>query len=165
MTGHDLLKQAGALVALLEAPEGADADALSADLAAWIDGTEDKLTAYWAVVKRMDAESDQLRALEQTLAKRRRYLEAQAERVKGMASDLLLARETLGEEAKVRTPMFSAWLAQTSSVVIRVEAEELPEQYQRLSVEPDRSALKAALDRGVEIEGVDLVSKRSVRWR
>ena len=63
MTGHDLLMQAGALVALLDAPEGADADALSSELAAWIDGTEDKLTAYWAVVRRIDAEAEQLRAL------------------------------------------------------------------------------------------------------
>ena len=165
MTGHDLLKQAGALVALLEAPEGADADALSSELAAWIDGTEDKLTAYWAVVKRMGAEGDQLRALEQTLAKRRRYLEAQAERVKGMASELLVAREALGEEPKVKAPLFSAWLAETVSVSISVEPQALPVEYQRVSIEADKAALKAACQSGARIEGVELVSKRGVRWR
>ena len=165
MTGHDLLKQAGALVALLEAPEGADADALSSELAAWIDGTEDKLTAYWAVVKRMDAEGDQLRALEQTLAKRRRYLEAQAERVKGMASELLVAREALGEEPKVKAPLFSAWLAETVSVSISVEPQALPVEYQRVSIDADKAALKAACQAGARIEGVELVSKRGVRWR
>lgn len=165
MTGHDLLKQAGALVALLEAPEGADADALSSELAAWIDGTEDKLTAYWAVVKRMDAEGDQLRALEQTLARRRRYLEAQAERVKGMASELLQAREALGEEPKVRAPLFSAWLAETVSVSISVEPQALPVEYQRVSIDADKAALKAACQAGARIEGVDLVTRRGVRWR
>ncbi len=165
MTGHDLLKQAGALVALLEAPEGADADALSSELAAWIDGTEDKLTAYWAVVKRMDAEGDQLRALEQTLAKRRRYLEAQAERVKGMASELLVAREALGEEPKVKAPLFSAWLAETVSVSISVEPQALPVEYQRVSIDADKAALKAACQAGARIDGVELVSKRGVRWR
>lgn len=165
MTGHDLLKQAGALVALLEAPEGADADALSSELAAWIDGTEDKLTAYWAVVKRMDAEGDQLRALEQTLAKRRRYLEAQAERVKGMASELLQAREALGEEPKVRAPLFSAWLAETVSVSISVEPQALPTEYQRVSIDADKTALKAACQAGARIDGVDLVTRRGVRWR
>lgn len=165
MTGHDLLKQAGALVALLEAPEGADADALSSELAAWIDGTEDRLTAYWAVVKRMDAEGDQLRALEQTLAKRRRYLEAQAERVKGMASELLQAREALGEEPKVRAPLFSAWLAETVSVSISVEPQALPVEYQRVSIDADKAALKTACQAGARIEGVELVSKRGVRWR
>ena len=165
MTGHDLLKQAGALVALLEAPEGADADALSSELAAWIDGTEDKLTAYWAVVKRMDAEGDQLRALEQTLAKRRRYLEAQAERVKGMAGELLVAREALGEEPKVKAPLFSAWLAETVSVSISVEPQALPAEYQRVSIDADKAALKAACQSGARIDGVELVSKRGVRWR
>ena len=165
MTGHDLLKQAGALVALLEAPEGADADALSSKLAAWIDGTEDKLTAYWAVVKRMDAEGDQLRALEQTLAKRRRYLEAQAERVKGMAGELLVAREALGEEPKVKAPLFSAWLAETVSVSISVEPQALPAEYQRVSIDADKAALKAACQSGARIDGVELVSKRGVRWR
>jgi hypothetical protein len=165
MTGHDLLKQAGALVALLEAPEGADADALSSELAAWIDGTEDKLTAYWAVVKRMDAEGDQLRALEQTLAKRRRYLEAQAERVKGMASELLVAREALGEEPKVKAPLFSAWLAETVSVSISVEPQALPTEYQRVSIDADKPALKAACQAGAQIDGVDLVTRRGVRWR
>lgn len=165
MTGHDLLKQAGALVALLEAPEGADADALSSELAAWIDGTDDKLTAYWAVVRRMDAEGDQLRALEQTLAKRRRYLEAQAERVKGMASELLQAREALGEEPKVKAPLFSAWLAETVSVSISVEPQALPVEYQRVSIDADKAALKAACQSGARIEGVELVSKRGVRWR
>ena len=165
MTGHDLLKQAGALVALLEAPEGADADALSSELAAWIDGTDDKLTAYWAVVRRMDAEGDQLRALEQTLAKRRRYLEAQAERVKGMASELLVAREALGEEPKVKAPLFSAWLAETVSVSISVEPQALPVEYQRVSIDADKAALKAACQAGARIEGVDLVTRRGVRWR
>jgi len=165
MTGHDLLKQAGALVALLEAPEGADADVLSSELAAWIDGTEDKLTAYWAVVRRMDAEGDQLRALEQTLAKRRRYLETQAERVKGMASELLVAREALGEEPKVKAPLFSAWLAETVSVSISVEPQALPTEYQRVSIDADKAALKAACQAGARIEGVDLVTRRGVRWR
>lgn len=165
MTGHDLLKQAGAIVALLEAPEGADADALSSELAAWIDGTDDKLTAYWAVVRRMDAEGDQLRALEQTLAKRRRYLEAQAERVKGMASELLVARETLGEAPKVKAPLFSAWLAETVSVSISVDPQALPAQYQRVSIDADKAALKAACQAGARIEGVDLVTRRGVRWR
>ncbi len=165
MTGHDLLKQAGALVALLEAPEGADADALSSELAAWIDGTEDKLTAYWAVVRRMDAEGDQLRALEQTLAKRRRYLEAQAERVKGMAGELLVAREALGEEPKVKAPLFSAWLAETVSVSISVDPQALPVEYQRVSIDADKAALKAACQSGARIEGVDLVTRRGVRWR
>jgi hypothetical protein len=165
MTGHDLLMQAGALVAVLEAPEGADAETLSADLSAWLDASDDKLTAYWAVCRRLDAEAEQLRALEQTLAKRRRYLDAQAERVKGMASELLLAREALGEEPKVKGPLYSAWLAATVTVDVFAEVTDLPERFHRLSVTADKTAIKAAIEAGEHVGGARLIERRGVRWR
>lgn len=164
-TGHDLLMQAGALVATLEAPEGGDADAFAEALATWLDTTDDKLTAYWAVSRRLDAEGEQLRALETTLARRRRYLEAQGERVRAMAAELLVAREALGEEPKVRTGLFSAWLATTTSVDVTVEPERLDECYRRVEVSVDKSRLKRDLELGVAVHGAQLVSKRGVRWR
>ena len=127
MTGHDLLRAAGAIVAMLEAPEGADADTFASELSTWLDATEDKLTAYWAVSRRLDAESDELRGLERRLQSRRRYLEANAERVKAMATELLAAREALGEEGKVKGQLYSAWLANTTSVDVSVERERLDE--------------------------------------
>ena len=165
MTGHDLLMQAGALVATLAAPEGADADAFPAELAGWLDATDDKLTAYWAVSKRIEAEGDQLRSLEQTLARRRRYLEAQGERVRGMAAELLASRETLGEEPKARTALFSAWLATTTSVEVSVEPERLDECYRRVTVDVDKARLKRDLELGATVHGAALVAKRGVRWR
>lgn len=164
-TGYELIKQAGALVAELDVPEGADADTFDSALAAWLDATDDKLTAYWAVVRRLDAEGEQLRTLERTLASRRRYLDAQAERVKHMASELLASREALGEEPKVRTALFSAWLATTASVEVSVEPERLDECYRRVSVDVDKARLKRDLELGVEVYGAALVRKRCVRWR
>lgn len=165
MTGHDLLMQAGALVATLEAPDGADADTFDGALGVWLDATDDKLTAYWAVVRRLDAEGEQLRTLERTLATRRRYLEAQAERVKAMAADLLASREALGEEPKVKTPLFSAWLATTTSVEVTVEPERLDECYRRVEVSVDKARVKRDLELGATIHGAELVAKRGVRWR
>ena len=164
-TGYELIKQAGALVAELDTPEGADADTFDAALAAWVASTDDKLTAYWAVCKRIDAEGDQLRALEQTLARRRRYLEAQGERVRSMACELLASRESLGEEPKVRTALFSAWLATTTSVEVSVEAERLDECYRRVEVSVDKARLKRDLELGATVHGAALVAKRGVRWR
>lgn len=165
ITGHDLLMRAGALVATLDAPEGADADAFDGALSAWLDATDDKLTAYWAVVRRLDAEGEQLRTLERTLASRRRYLEAQAERVKAMAGELLASRETLGEEPKVKTALFSAWLATTTSVEVSVEPERLDECYRRVEVSVDKARLKRDLELGATVHGAALVAKRGVRWR
>lgn len=165
MTGHDLLMSAGAIVAQLEAPEGADADALAAELDTWLTGCDDKLSAYWAVTRRLDTEADELRRLEKHLASRRRYLEANAERVKAMATELLAAREALGEEPKVKTPLYSAWLATTSSVEVSVEPERLDECYRRIEVSVDKARVKRDLELGATIHGATLVQKRGVRWR
>jgi hypothetical protein len=164
MNGHDLLMRAGALVAQLEAPEGADAD-ISYEIDAWLAGCEDRMTAYWAVCKRLDAEGAQLRELETTLAKRRRYLERQADLVRSRASYMLEAREGLGEEAKVKTPLYSAWLATTTSVEVSVEPERLDACYRRIEVSIDKQRLKRDLELGAEIHGATLVHKRGVRWR
>ena len=82
-----------------------------------------------------------------------------------MAGELLVAREALGEEPKVKMPLFTAWLAETVSVTISVDPQALPAQYQRLTIDADKAALKAACQAGAQIDGVDLVSKRGVRWR
>ena len=165
MTGPELLQHAGALIAMLDAPEGADVDAMSEALAAWLGQSDDKLTAYWAVVKRLDAEAQTLRDLEQTLARRRRYLDGQAERVKALASELLAAREALGEEAKVKGPMFTAWLATSKSIEVSVEAEALEPCYQRHTIEVDKRTLQRDLEGGKIIDGVRIVERRGVRWR
>jgi uncharacterized coiled-coil protein SlyX len=165
MTGPELLQHAGALVAMLDAPEGADVDAMSEALAEWLGQSDDKLTAYWAVVKRLDAEAQTMRDLEQTLARRRRYLDGQAERVKTLASELLAAREALGEDPKVKAPMFTAWLATSKSIEVSVEAHELPAAYQRVRIEASKTALEKALEAGEVIDGVRIVERRGVRWR
>lgn len=164
MTGHDLLMRAGELVARLEAPEGADTD-ISYEIDAWLAGCDDRMTAYWAVCKRLDAEQAMLREMEQTLARRRRYLDAQSDLVRSRASYMLEAREGLGEEAKVKTPLYSAWLATTTSVEVTVEPERLDECYRRVEVSVDKARVKRDLELGVEVHGAQLVSKRGVRWR
>jgi len=165
MTGLDLMKEAAMLAAMMDAPEGADPDVLNAELAEWLESVDDKLTAYWAVCKRLDAEAAQVRELEQTLARRRRYLDAQMERVRTLAGLLLMSREEVGEASKVKTPLFTAWLAETSSVAIHADVSELPAEYHRVSVEPDKAALKRDIEAGAVISGVELQKRRAVRWR
>lgn len=164
ITGHELLMRAGEIVARLEAPEGADAD-ISHEIDAWLSGCEDRMTAYWAVCKRLDAEQAMLREMEQALARRRRYLDAQADIVRSRASYMLEAREGLGEEAKVKTALFSAWLATTTSVEVSVEPERLDECYRRVTVDVDKARLKRDLEIGATVHGAALVAKRGVRWR
>ena len=62
MTGYDLYSQAAHIIATIESLEGADPDILDPQLAAWFDATEDKISAYHAVIKRLETEDAHLKA-------------------------------------------------------------------------------------------------------
>jgi hypothetical protein len=89
-----------------------------------------------------------------------------AEHVKALATGLLLAREAMGEESKVKGPTYSAWLAETVSIVGPDEVSEWPEHWRRVKVEPDRAAALRAAKGGAALpEGFELKATRGVRWR
>lgn len=167
LTGLDLLRESVSIVAAIEAPEGADADAIDARLAAWVDACDDKLAAYWSVCRRIDDEDAQVKAIADRLASRRKALALNKARVSEMAAALLAEREAHGLEPREKRPEFSAWLAATTSTTVPADAAHLPPQYRRekLVIEADKTAIKAALERGEEIEGCALVTTRGVRWR
>jgi hypothetical protein len=166
MTGYDLLRDAAGIVAQLDSIEGADPAELDARLTAWLDAADDKHAAYYAVSRRLDLESDECAALMAGLRKRAAYLASQQARVKALASELLAAREALGEEPRVSTPMFRAWLATTEAVSVPEDVAMLPEQYVRVKVtrEADKAAIKAAIKAGESVPGAFLVQTRGVRW-
>ena len=166
MTGYDLIRSAAGIVADLDAPEGADASTLDERLAAWIEASDDKHGAYYAVSKRLELEAEECSQLMAAMKKRAAYLAAQQARVKALASELLLAREAIGEEPKVSTPMFRAWLVKTESVSVPEDVNMLPEQYRRVkvTVEPDKTAIKAAIKSGESVPGAFIVETRGIRW-
>ena len=166
MTGLELHRAATALVATLEQPEGADPETFAPELAAFLDGTSDKMSAYRWALRAIDSSAAELRAMETTIAGRRRYLETQAARVSSLATMLLTDMEALGEEPKIKRPEFSAWLATTESVTVADDAvEHLPTTMLRIVRMPDKVAIKAALKSGDEIPGCAILSTRGVRWR
>lgn len=165
MTGLDLLRESGALIAGLEAPEGMDADELDARLAAWLDGQCDKLGAYYSVVRRLEVEDDLHKTIADRVAAHRRFLARQKEHLRKLATLLLLDQEVLTGEAKVKRPEFSAWLQETDSVELRVVPAKLAKAYRRVVVEADKTAIKAAIKAGKKVRGCSVVASRSVRWR
>lgn len=165
-SGYHLLRDAASIVASLDSIDGADPSELDTRLSAWLDATDDKHAAYHAVAKRLELEADECAALMAGLRKRASYLATQQTRVKALASELLLAREALGEEPKVSTPTFRAWLATTESVSVPDDVAMLPEQYVRTKVtrEADKTAIKAAIKRGESVPGAFIVETRGIRW-
>ena len=65
---------------------------------------------------------------------------------------------------KVSTPKLAVTYRKAEAVEVDVSVDELPAQYQRIktTVEPDKTALKAALKAGEEIAGCHLVTRQSM---
>ena len=51
------------------------------------------------------------------------------------------------------------------SVILNIEADALPTEYQRITIEANKEALKDALNSGEAIDGVALVTGEHVRIR
>ena len=165
MTGYDLYAQAAHLISTIESLEGADPDILDPQLAAWFDATEDKISAYHAVIKRLETEDAHLKAEADAIAACRKRQAKQADRVRDLATLLLTSMEQLGNEPKVKRPTFSAWLQTTESISVPADAELLPAGFWRTKIEADKTAIKLAIKCGETVPGCSVVETRSVRWR
>lgn len=162
MTGYELYAQAAHMIATIESLEGADPEVLDPQLAAWLDSCDDKIGAYHAVLKRLEIEDAALKAEADGIAAARKRMAKQSERVRDLATLLLVSMEQLGEEPKVKRPTFSAWLVTTESVSAPEDATLLPLAYQRVKVEANKSKLKDALKAGELVAGCSLVQTRAV---
>jgi hypothetical protein len=83
-----------------------------------------------------------------------------------LATGLLIEREAMGEEPKVKTSHYTAWLAETQSITGPDEITEWPQQWRRVKVEADKAAALREAKNGAKLPtGFALVSKRSIRFR
>ena len=165
-TTYDLLVQSSYLLAFIEAEAGVLTPEAETALLDWLAASEDKLHGCLALTRRLDAEASLLKEEEARLKSRRQAMETAEERVKQLATALLLAREELGEEPKVKTSHYTAWLAETQSVTGPEDVSEWPETWRRVKTEPDRAAALKAAKAGADLPaGFRLESKRGVRWR
>lgn len=161
-TGYELYAQAAHMIATIESLEGADPEVLDPQLAAWLDSCDDKIGAYHAVLKRLEIEDAALKAEADGIAAARKRMAKQSERVRDLATLLLVSMEQLGEEPKVKRPTFSAWLATTESVQVLDDVTLLDPTYQRIKIEADKTAIKAAIKAGGDVLGCSLVQTRAV---
>lgn len=165
-TTYDLMRGAARVQMEIEQNDGLISDETVAFLTTWIEQSEDKVLACMHLVRRMEAEAELLEREEKALRAKRKTCENVADHVKALATGLLIAREAMGEEPKVKGPTYSAWLAETQSIVGPDDVSQWPETWRRTKVEPDRAAALKAAKSGAKLpEGFALESKRGVRWR
>jgi 2-keto-4-pentenoate hydratase len=163
---YDLMRGAARVQMEIDENSGLISEDTAAFLVGWIEESEDKVLACMHLVRRMEVEAELLEAEEKRLRFKRKTCENVTEHVKALATGLLLAREAMGEESKVKGPTYSAWLAETVSIVGPDEVSEWPEHWRRVKVEPDRAAALRAAKGGAALpEGFELKATRGVRWR
>jgi hypothetical protein len=162
----------GALLALEEAraaevilPDGeivlgataqAEADLLHAAFDAIGDAFDQKAESIAMLMRELDAEAEAVKAEEARLSRRRKALESHAARLK----DYLRACFVSAGRDKLKTGLFSFSIGKPRASVQVVDLEAIPEDLLRVvpeTREPDKIAIKKALDSGREVPGVCLV--------
>ena len=162
---YELLATSRSLLDMVETEGGVLTVEAEAVLQDFLVKSEDKLHACLAVMRRAEAEADLLKAEEKRIAERRKAYELTVERVRDLAAYILEAREQMGEEPKVKTAHYTAWLGESESVVGPEDITDWPAEWTRTKVEPDKAAAKAALKAGAAAHGFAITKKRSVRFR
>ena len=157
MTTFELICRVRALVA---SPEGLTEAAFEAILSE----CADKVEALLAVVARLDAEQDILAAEGKILTAAARQLGEQSERCRDRLASLLDAMEAAGEEPVVRAGGRTVSLRRTVAVEI-ADPTAIPADYLRVRSEPDKGAIKAALEAGQAVPGAELRHNVSVSIR
>ena len=162
-TTYTLIREAAAL--LYECgdlpPEEADAR-----LSAWIDASTDKAAALQAVIARSEAESAFLGSEARAISAAAKRCDATAERCKGLLVQLLRSQVELGGPGKVTGPGWSAGLTSSRAVVVLSEGM-VPGEYFRVKTtrEPDKAAIKEAIESGAEVPGATLEDRYSATIR
>lgn len=131
----------------------------------WCEKAEDKFAAIYYARKRMTQEIELLKSEEKRLVERRRSIERIEEHLEIYAVRLLLKREELGLESKIKTPIYTASLSEASRVVGPENDEDWPEQACITVKKPSKTLAKTLIESGVELDGVRIEKTKTLRMR
>ena len=114
--------------------------------------------ACW--IKDLKAEAEAIKTEKQALDKRQRVAENKAEQLKNYLQGYL-------NGAKFKDSRCSISYRSSKSTVIDedIDLDILPEQLKIVKVEPNKKAIKEALECGLDIEGCHLVEKSNIQIR
>lgn len=110
--------------------------------------------ALW--IKNLDAEATAIREEEKALADRRRSKERKIESLK----NYIASNVEIGEKFETARTRISF---RKSQVVQIEDIENLPVNFTKIKVEPDKMAIKTALKNGIYLEGCELVDNYSIQ--
>lgn len=123
----------------------------------------EKHEGYVHVIKNAEAAAEACYKQATAFYARNKALKGLATRLK----DTLMADLQQHGETRTTAGKFKIARQKNSqpSVILNIDAEALPTEYQRLTIEADKTALKEAINNGTEIDGVSLETGEHIRIR
>ena len=157
-----IIEAAEALNSLVDEETGEVTDidifeALKAEIDGLKMGREKKISNVACWYKNLKAEAEAIKAEKQKLAKRQQAIENKAESLKKYL-DYALQGE------KFHDARTSISYRKSKSVVVDPDLDpfNLPIQFQNVTIEPNKTELKKALENGENVEGVEIVEKNNI---
>lgn len=132
---------------------------LNDTLASLDDAIEDKVENIAKVIKTLEARSTAYETEIARLSANKRSVEGNIKRLKDYAEQSLLS---VGKR-KVEGPLFTVSIQKNAARMEILDDSLIPEHYQFLTTNINKTLLKTDLKAGVEVEGVRLVQGESLR--
>lgn len=133
------------LVRMLEEdPEEADETAIHDTLSMLLLDIDEKAEGYGKVLKQLQADAAMLKEEKLRIAKKQATIENNIERLRGA---LLHAMLITGRN-KIKTPLFSFSTSTRWKAFLDVSEDEIPEQFQKVTVKADTKAIEDWLKKG-----------------
>jgi hypothetical protein len=114
-----------------------------------------------AFILNLEAESDKVKAVEKRISDRRKMLDNKADRMRDYLK-LCMERAAIKSITAIDSSFKVTLTAPRASVVID-DVSSLPPEYTKTRIEPDKTAIKAAIDGGNEIKGAHIEMKSGLR--
>jgi hypothetical protein len=157
---YELRFEYDAIMARIEAfaaeNEGLIPDELEEELSALGGELDDKLLNCGLVYKNLAAEAAAIREEERRLTARRKVAENAAERFKSYIA------ANVPEGYKNNWPQLAISSRRSEAVEVTDELA-LPDEYKRIKVEADKTAIKAAIKAGGTVQGAQIVERFSLQ--
>jgi hypothetical protein len=164
MTLYDLTTEIAAVSAQMDAwAEAHDGDITDFPLAAQLEAAEAdrdaKLLSIGAWVKNIEAEADAIKAEASALTARARSAQGRADRLRAYAATAIEPGRKLSDSR-----VAYSWRKSVSvSIDADLDPATLPDGLKRVTIEPDKTAIKTAITAGHVVPGAKLTEKMNLQ--
>lgn len=137
---------------LADYPQLADDEDLRNDMISGSTSFDEALSAFAMLIQETKAQAMSLKAVIGQLTDRLRRFDKREEFARAMIYNLM----STAEMKKIELPICTLSVVNTAPKVIITDESALPEQFLRVKMEPDKTAIKTAIERGTYVPGATL---------